>query len=88
MQFRAANDSDAIRLILGSGADNSPAPQALIACDDAGTYDLRALLGTFGGCMEWVHEDDAAVIPETGDITPALACFAPVRPGERLVRIV
>ena len=88
MQFRATDDAHAIRLIRGSGADNSPAPQALIYCADAETYELRPLLGVWGGCMEWIHGGDAAQIPETGDITPALARFAPMQLGERLVRIV
>ena len=88
MQFCAIDDAHAIRLIRGSGADNSPAPQALIYCDDAETYDLRPLLGAWGGCMEWVYADDAIHVPETGDITPALARFAPVQLGERLVRVL
>lgn len=88
MQFHATDDAHAIRLIRGSGSDNAPAPQALIARDDDGTYDLRPLLGAFGGCMEWANGDDVAVIPETGDITPALSRFAPVQPGERLVRVL
>lgn len=87
MPFRATDDAHAIRIILGCGADNSPAPQSLIYCDDTDTYELRPLLGAFCG-TEWTHGDDAAVIPETGDITTSLARFAPVRPGERLVRVL